>query len=315
MKPLGKELTGEQWIKIFDEANENGLLYLLLTGGEVFLHPDFYDIYTHAYENGAVISINTNGTMITEKQIEFFKNRPPANINVTMYGTSDEMYTKLCSNPIGFTNLKKTLAMLAEAKIRVCLNCSMTTENKDQLPEFLAFAAEQNLELNVAAYMFPPLRKSPGCAPTKNVRLDPEQCGEVFAYLNTTRDPDMVKKAIEAFDALEPIENDIVCPDTQHKCMAGKNNFWITWNGKMKPCGMFPVEFSMENGFMDAWHKVTEYSDGIRLPAKCETCVKKAFCKSCAAVNHAETGAYNQVPDFMCRLSDAYIERSRKILY
>ena len=34
MKPIGKELTAEQWLSLAREAKEAGLTFLLLTGGE-----------------------------------------------------------------------------------------------------------------------------------------------------------------------------------------------------------------------------------------------------------------------------------------
>lgn len=38
-----KMLNLEQWKKIADQAENAGMLYLLLTGGEPFLWPDFWD--------------------------------------------------------------------------------------------------------------------------------------------------------------------------------------------------------------------------------------------------------------------------------
>ncbi len=315
MAPFGRERTTEEWLKTFDEANRNGLLYLLLTGGEVFVRPDFYEIYSYAYNAGAVMSVNSNGTMIGNKQVEFFEKMPPEHINITVYGPDDETYEKLCCNPKGFSQMSKAVSLLSEAKIRFYMNCSVTPYNRDKLPQMIEFAKSHGCELNIASYMFPPIRKNTGCiSEPQNIRLSPDECGELLAYLNTKKDPDKIRRMLEALDSSLPVEDDSVCPDTMMKCMAGRSNFWITWYGAMKACAMFPDEVSLENGFAYAWKQTVENSSKIRLPAQCESCSKKSFCRVCAAINKAEEGSFDKVPRFMCKYTDSYIENSRKIL-
>ena len=41
----GKELTTKQWIDIGEQAVSQGMVYLLLTGGEPLIRPDFSEIY------------------------------------------------------------------------------------------------------------------------------------------------------------------------------------------------------------------------------------------------------------------------------
>ncbi len=315
MAPMGRELTAEEWNRIFDEANNNGLLYLLLTGGEALLRPDFYDIYSHAYNAGAVMSVNSNGTLIGEKQVAFFESKPPEYINVTVYGPDDETYEKLCCNPNGFTQLKKAVSLLKEAKIRFYLNCSVTGLNREHLPKMIEFANGFGCDLNIASYMFPPVRKNPAFNPDKiNIRLSAEECGEVFAYLNTKKEPNKVKAMLEAIAKSQPIEDDNVCPDTHVKCMAGKASFWMTWYGAMKPCAMMPDEVSMDNGFTDAWKKTVANTDAICVSAECEKCPSRAVCKTCAAINYAEEGDYSKTPRFMCKFTETYISTSKKLL-
>ena len=44
-KNARKILTLDDWLKIASEAREAGMLYLLLTGGEPFIWPDFWILY------------------------------------------------------------------------------------------------------------------------------------------------------------------------------------------------------------------------------------------------------------------------------
>ena len=48
-----KELSASAWLELARQAIDNGMVFLLLTGGEVFLRPDFFEIYTPAHAPGA----------------------------------------------------------------------------------------------------------------------------------------------------------------------------------------------------------------------------------------------------------------------
>ncbi len=61
-----KMMTLEQWIHLGQKARDAGMLYLLLTGGEPLLWPDFWELYDALYEMGLLIGINTNGSLIDE---------------------------------------------------------------------------------------------------------------------------------------------------------------------------------------------------------------------------------------------------------
>ena len=81
---IGREMAGDR-----GSAGREGMLYLLLTGGEPFLYPDFWNLYEALNRMGFVISINTNGSMIDEAVVERLRERPPMKINLTLYGAKD----------------------------------------------------------------------------------------------------------------------------------------------------------------------------------------------------------------------------------
>jgi len=63
---LRRELNPAEYRRLFDELVEAGTLWLLFTGGEVFLRPDFMEIYRDAKDRGFLITVFTNGSGITE---------------------------------------------------------------------------------------------------------------------------------------------------------------------------------------------------------------------------------------------------------
>ena len=61
-----RELTTQEWKEILDEIHRKGCLWLCFTGGEPLIRDDFLEIYSYAKEKGFIITINTNGLLLTE---------------------------------------------------------------------------------------------------------------------------------------------------------------------------------------------------------------------------------------------------------
>jgi radical SAM protein with 4Fe4S-binding SPASM domain len=92
------------------------------------------------------------------------------------------------------------------------------------------------------------------------------------------------------------------------RCLAGNAQYWVAWNGEMYPCGMLPEPAvrPFETGFAPAWEALAAKTAALRSAAACETCRLRPYCPACAAAARAETGTTAGVPDYACRLTEAY---------
>ena len=303
--------SAEEWLALADEAKKHGLLYLLLTGGEPFLHPQFKEILSGLHQMGFVISINSNGTMIDEATVRWLKECPPSRINITLYGASDETYRCLCGNPKGFTQVTHAIDLLLEAGIAVKINCSITPHNSHDFDAIIAYALDKKLPVQASSYMFPPLRRDPAMV-GHNDRLSPVDA----AYYSAKIEASMAGE--ETFLArpdaeIPPISGDLdeVCGESGDimRCRAGRCSFWVTWEGKLMPCGMLPVQEEksvFDTDFIRCWHEAVTTVDNIRLPAQCAACELKDTCRSCAAMVITESGSYQKVPKYRCAMAMAY---------
>lgn len=69
LKPVD-QLTGDEWKKIFDEAQDLGISFILLAGGEPLLR---WDVMQEAGKNPAILfPVFTNGTFIGDKYMDLF---------------------------------------------------------------------------------------------------------------------------------------------------------------------------------------------------------------------------------------------------
>jgi radical SAM protein with 4Fe4S-binding SPASM domain len=98
-------------------------------------------------------------------------------------------------------------------------------------------------------------------------------------------------------------------------CRAGYSSFWMTWDGRMLPCGMMPgpEAFPLKEGFTAAWEHIKKETRKIRLPKECAACAKREACAACAAVCVTETGKFDGVPEYMCRMTEEILEQMGRV--
>lgn len=311
--------TSAEWLELGRQAREQGLLYLLLTGGEPFLRPDFREILGGLHQMGLLISVNSNGTLIDESVVRWLKETPPVRINITLYGASDETYRRLCRNPQGFTQVARAIHLLREAGMTVKLNCSLTPYNAADLEGIFDFAKKEGLVVQATSYMFPPLRRDPsqvGC----NDRFTPEEAAYYAARIESLLNGEeafleRMKSQSWAGFCAEPGEDCGTLEGEGIRCRAGKCSFWVTWEGRLLPCGMLPDRGAdvFQVGFAEAWRQAAESAAGIRLPGKCAGCSLRDQCRACAAMVRTESGDYQTAPDYRCRMTHAYPSACRQL--
>ena len=317
MEVRGREFTAEEWIEMGRICADQGMLFLLLTGGEPFLRKDFRQIYTELKKLGLIISINTNGTMIDEETVEWLRQDPPSRINVTLYGGSNETYRRLCMHPTGYDAATKAIDLLQKAGIYVSINASFTKYNVEDMDAIYAFAKNRGLKVSAETYMFPPVRSAKEGAVDEVVRFTPEEAGtaRAKAELYGMREEEISFR----LKALHAGRNEFMCgdedcsrtPDEKMGCMAGRSSFWITWDGRMTPCGMMnePVTRPFETGFSEAWKTICQETDKILLPPACKDCKKRFACVICGALSIAEgQGDSTKKPDYLCRQTEVFLD-------
>ena len=312
MKPLGRELTASEWISLAEQASQAGMVFLLLTGGEPMLRPDFPVIYDALSQMGLSLSINTNGSLLNTDTRALFSKRPPAQLNITLYGPNADTYASLCGNPNAFAKTMDALRWARDAGITLNVNLTVSPWNVDMIEDLENLAEQENLHLRLTFYNFPPMRREDKM---EFARLPAEEVGRLIAQRELRLDGaeticarDKRNRASAAARLKLPgcsaQEGDTI------RCLAGRSQFWISWNGKMMPCGMLdtPVVEPLKVGFVPAWECLKQETKQIHLCPDCVSCSEQDTCLNCAAVMLTETGSFQQRPDYMCRLNHAYRE-------
>lgn len=312
----GKELTAAQWLDIACQAKDAGMVFLLLTGGEPLLRPDFPELYTELKKMGFMISINSNGYLISGKLFDLLANDPPARINISLYGTSAETYRRMCGIP-AFEQVVANIQALRQAGVQVKINMSLTPDNMEDMEAVYRAAQDLGVHTQATPYMFPPIRHSLDMI-GKNNRMNPEQAGDFMAAYNALcMEPDEFCRYCSAMEQghFEDGDPGDACEGTPGKgvsCRAGSSSFWLTWDGKMMPCGQMvePAFDVLKLGFREAWDRTRHATEQIRLPSACSSCALQSLCHACAAMCYCETGRFDGKPEYLCQMYQSYVHAS-----
>lgn len=299
-----REKPTEWWLNLAEECKKRGTLNLLLTGGEPLVRSDFKELYLKLREMGFLVNINTNATLIDDEYIEFFKTYPPQKMNITLYGCSEKTYNDLCGDGNAYEKVKYAVEGLKKNGVNVRFNYTITPLNKDDLSKARAYANDLGIGMKVVSYVFAPVR-----ATGEAFRLSAEEAARLdfenkLQSLTKERFDEILKSGKKGEQRQR---NEFLTDECEGiSCRAGLSSFWVTYDGKMTPCGMM-TEPSVEiEDFNTAWENINQAREDIKLPRECKTCEYRKHCDICAAVSFAETGSFSQVPEYVCQKAKAY---------
>ena len=295
------ELTYEEHCRILDEIAEAGCLWLLFTGGEIFARKDFLDIYTYAKRKGFLISLFTNGTLITPKIADHLAEWRPFAIEITLYGRTKETYERLTGIPGSFERCMRGIELLMERKLPLALKTVAVTINQHEIWEMKRFAEEElGVSFKFDALMSPRI----DCSQSPlAVRLTPEETVEL-----DLQDPKRVaewKKFAERFGG--PVHRSVEHADEIYHCGGGMNSFAIDPQGRMSICVLSHFDSydlragSFQEGWNDFLLKVRRKK--MEMMTKCVRCEIKAMCGMCPANGELENGHAEKPVDFLCQVA------------
>ena len=271
-------LPVETWKKLVDDAHATGMLRATLTGGECLTYPGFDELYLYMLSKGIVPSVMSNGLLINEKRVQFFKKYPPTSIQITLYGSSDEAYEKVTGHRV-FNTIYHNIEMLRDSHFKVFLTLTPSAFMRDDIRPLQEAAESLGIPYSINANLVMP-RDNTGRALED---LEVEQYIEIYKIWKE------IKK--EQLAPVDPAE----IPDESSKgesvyglqCGGGSSSFTIQYNGKMAPCpSMWKITTEpLQDGFVEAWHQLNEKVRQYPMPMECTECVYKDCCISCPAIH------------------------------
>jgi len=311
-----QELSTDQWLHIAREAIKNGTLNLLITGGEPFIRDDFAELYTEINKMGFLISINTNGSLMNDKYYDLFSKYPPASFSVTLYGADRETYQNITGNADNFDKTINGLQYISKIKTVLEVKATFIEDNKDQLDRLRETANRFTKNFAINYMVFKPV---PGVSShAEKCRLTAKECVDIdisntLYYSNLRKKNKSTKEKAKNASFEKKYAPDIypqVIP-----CLSAKAAYWISWDGRMLPCGTFDAIYTepLKEGFKEAWERLPGLLKDVKRPEKCVKCKYFKYCPNCPAYFYMETGRYDEASGYICKLAHERNQRYEEL--
>jgi len=300
LKKSAEELSASAWLDLARQAADNGMVFLLLTGGEVFLRPDFFEIYEPLTRMGLVLSLFTNGTLMTEEIADRLAQAPPSTIEITLYGATAATYETVSGIPGSFAACCAGIEALVARGVPLGLKTTITRHNVLDLEAMRQMA--RNWGVPFSAGWLLSRRPDGASSHVEDCRLSAAECVDLEA-----------NDRASAHERTEmSLRESAADKDNNFQCHAGKAAFVISPEGAMNVCLVLsqPAARPLENGFAEAWKQVRRYVDSAP-PAvsECRTCDLLAYCGRCPAWSMMESGTLTEPVPYLCEIARARKER------
>lgn len=287
------ELTTHEIRAIMDQLASEGCLWLLITGGEPLLRSDFLEIYDAAKQKGFLVSLFTNGTLVTPQIAEHLAEYPPYEIEVTLYGFTEETYEQVTRVPGSYDRCVRGINLLMEHNAPLKLKSTISTLNRHELTLMKSYARDLGLDFRFDACL--------------NGRIDCRSVPDVFRLspadvvaLDMADEERLLEWRKITSESLKPLPD----PGTLYQCGAGYRSFNIDPYGSLGPCALLREEgYDLRNGsFHTGWHDFLGQFmiKQRRRTNHCETCDLMSLCGLCPGKSWTETGDPEDKIDYFC---------------
>ncbi len=298
--PASAELDTAAWMKIIDDIAAAGCLFLLFTGGEPLLRPDFPDLYRHARKCGLIVTVFSNGSLITDALVELFAEFPPHAVEITLYGATEETYARITGRPGMFARVMAGIERLAASGVRARLKSVLMTLNCGEFFQMEQIAADLGLGFRFDPAIFPCLDGNPG---PLQYRVSPQEAVEKELASHRRR---------SEWRVFAQRMKGVTLSGDLYDCSAGLNNFHIDPSGDLQPCLMVTdVRYNVQSGrFIEGWREVIPDVRRRRIDPTfgCRGCENRIFCGFCPAFFRLESGSETEVSTYLCTLGHAMAE-------
>lgn len=290
------ELSYLEICKILDEIAEEGCLWLLFTGGEIFCRKDFKDIYSYAKNRGFIVTLFTNGTLITAEIVDYLQEFCPHDLEITIYGSTQETYEKITRVSGSFKKCINALLLLKKKNIPFKLKSPLLRINQHEILKIKELAHDLEVEFKFDSIIFPKIDQS---REPCDYRLSPKEIVE-FEIIEQDRLQNLKK-----FDRYEVESN--FYKEFLFICHGGRSSFSIDPTGNLKLCSLLPIfKFNLRNDtFKDGWNNYLEkvINTKVKRKLKCQTCQFYNLCNQCPAFSYLENDALDKIVNYNCEIT------------
>lgn len=292
-----RELTLDEISRLLDELQELGVIWLNLTGGDIFMHQHFFEIYERAYRQGFLLQLYTNGTLFTRGVIQRLQAMPPFTIDVSCHTVNETRFDWFTQVPGSHRAFLRGMELLRESGLPFTLKTKLMNWNHDELGDLRSFTESCGQSLSYTTSLSPRLD---GDCSSLTYRVSPEDLQEIGRS----------EIGAEQQDACDG-DSLLSSPGDKRlfRCGCGTNAIHINAWGELSTC-TFQYEarlslrqFSLREAVDRVFTEVRELR--YERDSPCRSCTLHQFCDKQPTQARWETGTPDAPIPYACDVAHA----------
>jgi len=277
----GEMTTGE--IKhLLDEMAEAGVFILTLSGGEILMRKDFFEILEHARRLTFCVKLKTNAVMIREREAARIRDLGVESIQVSIYSHRPEVHDAITLVPGSLKRSLDGIRFLKSQGLKVVIANVLMIQNMQDYEGVRVLADELGVESTL----------DPTITPMLDGNRAPLSLGaDITALQRLFRDEALLDNVDESCALPAPPSQDELL---SLPCSAGHTSCYVSPYGDLYPCVQFPLTCGnvRQTRFVDIWRHSEQLKDvrSIRMKdlSGCSQCTHVAGCSRCPGLAFME---------------------------
>ena len=276
------EMTTEEIKGLLDQMADAGVFYLTISGGEIMMRRDFFEILEHARLRTFCIKLKTNAVMIHDEEAERIRSLGVETVQISIYSHRPEVHDAVTKLPGSFRKSVESIRRLQAHGLHVIIASVLMAQNLADYKGLRALAAELGVKCTIDPTVTPMMD---GDRSILALGVGGASLQQVF------RDDDLVGNAEEFCAPPRAVSQDDL---DMLPCSAGHTSCYVSPYGDVYPCVQFPLPSGnvRKMKFADIWRDSPQLNEvrsiTLRELSSCSKCTHGATCTRCPGLAYME---------------------------
>lgn len=303
------ELSTAEVLSVLEQLAEVGTLFLALSGGEIFVRKDLFEILGSAREMGFDVSLKTNGILVDESCSEKLRELGVRRVQVSIYSAEPPIHDGITKVKGSLERSLTALRLLKSQGLQVKIACPLMKQNLSSYQSVRRLAEELGVPYVIDMTITPKLDGDKGILSLRS------SGAELLPVLQDLCCSDSRPAAGEFWDS-SAILGSATSSGLESSayedlpCSAGHNSCYISPYGDVFPCVQMPLATGnlRRQRFEEIWRNSPEMKrvravreSRLRI---CSSCELRQFCERCPGLALMEGGDLEGPYERACELAE-----------
>jgi radical SAM protein with 4Fe4S-binding SPASM domain len=276
------EMTTAEIKDVLNQLSDAGVFFLTLSGGEVLMRRDFFEIVEQARRLLFNVKVKTNGVMIREPEARRIRDLGVEQVQISVYSHRPEVHDAITKLPGSLKRTVEAIRFLKSQGLKVVIANVLMSGNFLDNAGVIALAKELGVSYTLDPTITP---KMDGDTSVLTLRIPGDELQQVF------RNQELVGN-VEEFCAPPPPPGEDIMDGLP--CSAGHTACYISPYGDVFPCVQFPLPSGnvRRQKFIDIWRNSSQLNEVRSIRARdlptCSTCAHVGTCTRCPGLAYME---------------------------